>query len=96
MDKDLTGITDWAMSQGWTVETDANSYLRFYDPRGNYIVRYPATPGNAYRRMLDLQVKLRSAGSRSPRLARKNSARHAGRKATHERRRQAVPDRGHP
>ncbi|MFN6543904.1 hypothetical protein ACPCIR_12750 [Mycobacterium sp. NPDC051198] len=58
----ISDIIEWAESQGWTVETDNNGYRRFYDPQGNYVVRYPATPSNPYRRRLDVLTKVKQAG----------------------------------
>ncbi len=55
-------IARWARSQQWKVEDDASGYTRFYDPQGDYITRYPATPSNEYRRMQDLLVALKRAG----------------------------------
>ena len=48
------------------METDTSGYTRFFDPHGNYIARYPATPSNPRRRMADLKVALRKAGLRVP------------------------------
>jgi hypothetical protein len=62
VDKDLTDIIRWATSQKWEVRTDTKGYSRFYDPKGNYITCYPATPSNARRRLKDLQVALKRAG----------------------------------
>lgn len=66
MDKDLTDIVKWARSQRWTVEPDRKGYMRFYDPEGNYITLYPATPSNPRRRMADLRVALKRAGLQIP------------------------------
>ncbi|OKH70255.1 hypothetical protein [Mycobacterium sp. SWH-M5] len=66
MNSDIRDIADWATSQGWHVEDDANGYTRFYDPRGNYITRYPATPSRPHRRMADVQVALKKAGLQIP------------------------------
>lgn len=66
VNSDIADIAKWAQSQGWTVKDDASNYTRFYDPHGNYVVRYPATPSNARRRMADLQVALRKAGLQVP------------------------------
>ncbi|BBX73675.1 hypothetical protein H7H78_10250 [Mycobacterium shinjukuense] len=62
MNSAIDKVAKWAQSQQWTVEDDANGYTRFYDPRGNYIVRFPASPSNEYRRMQDLLVALKRAG----------------------------------
>jgi hypothetical protein len=62
VDKDLTDIVKWAKSQRWRVTTDSKGYSRFYDPVGNYITYYPATPRNARRRMADLCAALKRAG----------------------------------
>ena len=58
----IVKIAKWARSQGWRVEDDASGYTRFCDRDGEYIARYPATPGNERRRMHDLIVALRRAG----------------------------------
>jgi hypothetical protein len=62
VNRDITDIVKWARSQGWTVETDSKGYTRFYDPRGQYVTSYPATPTNPYRRMQGLLVALKRAG----------------------------------
>lgn len=62
MNSAIVKIAKWARSQQWTVEDDANGYTRFYDPQGEYIGRYPATPSNEFRRMQDLLVALKRAG----------------------------------
>jgi hypothetical protein len=66
VDKDLTDIISWAESQKWEVRTDAKGYSRFYDPDGNYVTHYPATPSNPRRRMKDLQVALKRANLQMP------------------------------
>lgn len=66
MNSDIKDLADWAKSQGWTVNDDQSGYTRFCDPQGNYICRYPATPGNPRRRMAELQVALRKAGLQVP------------------------------
>jgi hypothetical protein len=58
----IVKIAKWARSQQWTVEDDASGYTRFYNPQGEYIARYPATPSNEYRRTQDLVVALKKAG----------------------------------
>ena len=58
----ISDIIDWAVSQGWTVEVDKNGYRRFFDPDGNYVVRYPATPSNPRRRRLDVLTAVKKAG----------------------------------
>ena len=66
MNSAIKDLAAWAISQGWTVEDDANGYTRFFDPNGNYITRYPATPSNPYRRMEDVTVALKRAGLQVP------------------------------
>lgn len=66
VNSDIADLAKWATSQGWTVSDDTKGYTRFYDPEGNYVVRYPATPSNPRRRMADLQVALRKAGLQVP------------------------------
>ena len=62
MNSDITDIAKWAQSQGWTVEEDSKGYTRFYNPQGEYVTDYPATPSRPYRRMQSLKVNLRKAG----------------------------------
>lgn len=66
MNSAIKDFASWAISQGWTVEDDASGYTRFFDPKGDYIVRYPATPGNEFRRLKDLKVALKRAGLQVP------------------------------
>jgi len=66
MDADIRAIARWAGSQGWTITGDTKGYTRFYDPRGRYVVSYPATPSNPRRRMNDLVTKLKAAGLELP------------------------------
>jgi hypothetical protein len=66
MNGDIKDLADWATSQGWRVEDDASGYTRFFDPEGNYITRYPATPSNPRRRMADVRVALKRAGLQIP------------------------------
>jgi len=58
----IVKIARWARSQQWTVEDDASGYTRFYNPQGEYVTQYPATPSNEYRRRRDLLVALKRAG----------------------------------
>lgn len=62
MNSAITKIAKWAKSQQWTVDDDADGYTRFTNPQGAYIVSFPATPSNEYRRMQDLLVALKKAG----------------------------------
>ncbi|MGH2750796.1 MAG: hypothetical protein ACRDK3_07995 [Actinomycetota bacterium] len=66
MNREIKDIADWARSQGWTVDDDTKGYSRFYDPDGNYVTNYPATPSNPRRRMADLNTALRRAGLQLP------------------------------
>lgn len=66
MNSDITDIAKWARSNGFEVRDDANGYTRFYTPTGEYVTRYPATPSNPRRRMLDIKVALRKAGLQVP------------------------------
>lgn len=66
MNKAIREWVSWAESQGWRVEDDAKGYTRFFDPEGNYIGRYPATPSNPRRRLQDLKVALKKAGLQIP------------------------------
>lgn len=66
MNREIADIASWATSQGWTVNDDSKGYTRFYDPQGDYVAYYPATPSNARRRMADLHVALRRAGLQVP------------------------------
>lgn len=76
MNSDIHGIARWARSQGWRVEDDNKGYTRFYDPRGDYVTQYPATPGNPRRRRQDLQGKLRKAGLPWPAPSKKEQRSH--------------------
>lgn len=62
LNSDIRDLATWARSQGWKVEDTAAGYTRFFDPDGEYIARYPATPSNPRRRLADLTVKLKAAG----------------------------------
>jgi hypothetical protein len=66
MHSDIAHIARWARRNGYRVEDDASGYTRFYDPTGNYIVRYPATPSNPRRRMADLVTSLKASGLQIP------------------------------
>jgi hypothetical protein len=66
MNSDIRELAAWADQNGWTVEDDSKGYARFYDQNGNYVVQYPATPSNPYRRMKDLQTALKRAGLAIP------------------------------
>lgn len=66
MNRDIKDLAEWAQSQGWHVEDDANGYTRFYNPEGEYVVNYPATPSNPRRRMATLQVALKRSGLQVP------------------------------
>lgn len=62
MNSDIADVAKWARSQNWTVEDDAKGYTRFFNPDGEYITNYPATPSRPNRRMASLMVELRNAG----------------------------------
>jgi len=62
MNNGIRDIVRWAISQGWRVEDDSKGYTRFFNPAGEYITVYPATPSNPYRRLQTLLVKLKKAG----------------------------------
>ena len=62
MNSDINPVVTWATSQGWRVDEDSKGYARFYNPDGEYVTSYPATPSRAYRRRRDLLVKLKKAG----------------------------------
>jgi hypothetical protein len=66
MNSDIRELADWAEANGWTVKDDAKGYTRFYDQNGVYVGRYPATPGNPYRRLKDLTTALKAAGLAIP------------------------------
>lgn len=66
MNSDIRDLATWAQANGWTVTDDSKGYTRFYDPDGEYIARYPATPSNPRRRMADLTVALKKAGLEVP------------------------------
>lgn len=62
MAQDIDKLIVWARSQGWDITTDADGYRRFHTPRGDYVVRYPATPSNPRRRFLDVVTAVRQHG----------------------------------
>jgi hypothetical protein len=62
MADDIDKLIDWARSQGWEVKPDTKGYRRFHAPDGRYITRYPATPSNPRRRLLDVITAVRAAG----------------------------------
>lgn len=66
MNSAITDIAKWARSQGWTVVDDSKGYTRFFNPRGEYVTHYPATPSRPHRRMADLKVSLKKAGLAIP------------------------------
>lgn len=66
MNSDIKDWAAWAISQGWKVEVDQSGYTRFFNPNGDYVGRYPNTPGNPYRRMQDLKVALKRNGLQIP------------------------------
>jgi len=66
MNNDIKDLADWAKSQGWTVTDTTKGYTRFFNPDGDYIATYPATPSNPRRRMADLTVALKRAGLQVP------------------------------
>lgn len=66
MNSEIRDIAKWAESQGWSTADDSKGYTRFYDPNGNYVARYPATPSNPRRRMADLTTALKRAGLELP------------------------------
>jgi hypothetical protein len=65
---------------GWKVEVDANGYRRFFNPAGQYVVRYPATPSNPTRRLTEVIVALKAhkvpwpPPSKSEQRAQRNAA----------------------
>lgn len=63
---DIEKLIGWAESQGWRVETDGKGYRRFHTPTGDYVGRYPKTPSNPRRRLLDLKTKLKRHGLEIP------------------------------
>ncbi|BAD60735.1 hypothetical protein CRM89_29890 [Nocardia sp. FDAARGOS_372] len=66
MNSDISDLAAWARSQGWRVVDTTRGYTQFFDPDGEYIAQYPATPSNPRRRMADLKVKLKAAGLQVP------------------------------
>ena len=74
VNSDIKGLVKWARSQGWTVSDDSKGYTRFYDPQGEYVGCYPATPSNPRRRMADIEVALRKAGLQVPPPSKKEQA----------------------
>jgi hypothetical protein len=71
VNSDIRDLATWARANGWTVEDDASGYTRFFDSAGEYVARYPATPSNPYRRMMDLKTALKAAGLAIPPPSRK-------------------------
>jgi hypothetical protein len=71
VNSDIKDLADWAKSQGWTVKDDQSGYTRFFDPQGNYVTHYPASPSRPVRRRADLEVALRKVGLQAPPLSRK-------------------------
>ena len=66
MNRAIRAWAAWAESQGWVVVDDSKGYTHFYDPNGNHIGYYPATPSRPQRRLADLKVALRRAGLQIP------------------------------
>ena len=66
MNSAIRDLAAWAQANGWTVADDSKGYTRFYNPDGEYIAYYPATPSNPRRRMADLKVALKKAGLEVP------------------------------
>lgn len=66
MAEEIDTLVDWALTNGWTVRTDAKGYRRFYTPYGYYVVRYPATPSNPRRRVADVRTALKRNGLEIP------------------------------
>lgn len=66
MNSDITKLAKWAEKNGYRVEDDTKGYTHFFDPEGNWVSRYPATPSNARRRMADLMVALKKSGLQIP------------------------------
>jgi hypothetical protein len=66
MADDIEKLIEWARSNGWDVCPDGKGYRRFYDPCGNYVVRYPNTPSNPRRRLLDVKTALKRNGLEIP------------------------------
>lgn len=59
---EISKVIRYVKGLGWTVDVDANGYRRFYNPAGEYVVRYPATPSNERRRLADVLTALKRAG----------------------------------
>ena len=66
MNPEIRKLAAWATSNGWLVEDAAKGYTHFFDPDGTHVGYYPATPGNAYRRRMQLEVHLARAGLELP------------------------------
>jgi len=82
MADDIDKLVKWACSQGWTVRIDNDGYRRFFRPDGTYVVRYPATPSNPRRRLLDVITALRRHGLPWPAPSKKEQhARRGGEQA---------------
>jgi hypothetical protein len=66
---DIDKVIAYVKGQGWKVDIDANGYRRFFNPAGEYVVRYPATPSNPHRRFLDVVTALKAHGVMWPPLS---------------------------
>ncbi len=74
MNSDIRDIAKWAELNGWDVKDDSKGYSRFYDPEGNFVTYYPATPSNPYRRLKDLKTDLKRAGLQNPAAVQEGTA----------------------
>ena len=61
VNNDIKKHAEWAISQRWRVDVDANGHARFYNPAGVYIADYPCTPSSR-RRLVRLETDLKRAG----------------------------------
>jgi hypothetical protein len=68
---DIDDLLAYAQSQGFIVEVDENGYRRIFTSAGDYITRYPATPGRKERRFREVVLALRKHGLVWPRPSRK-------------------------
>lgn len=82
MADDIEKLIEWAHANGWSVIWDTKGYRRFYTPEGEYVVKYPATPSNPRRRLLDVKTALKRHGLEIPTPSKSEQRRRARREGT--------------
>ncbi|HEX7660898.1 MAG TPA: hypothetical protein VF444_15605 [Pseudonocardiaceae bacterium] len=63
---DIEKLIAWAVANGWTIRVDNKGYRRFYEPNGEFVVKYPNTPSRSRRRYLDVKTALKRNGLEIP------------------------------